>query len=304
MKRMLRAFSIIAICVLTAGIFAVLVGPGTINVASVSIVSLCALLAFAVQWLVFVPSYIYQTEHYFDLTGSLTYLLLVAASLAAVGSSVEPLPARAVLVAALVSVWAGRLGIFLFRRVKKAGKDGRFDAIKGYWPRFLVTWTLQGLWVFVTLLAGLVAITTSHPKPLGLLGVVGGVLWLLGFAMEVVADRQKSAFNADPRNRGKFINVGLWRWSRHPNYFGEILLWLGIALIAMPVLQGWQWLAVVSPIFVTLLLTQISGVPLLEKRADQKWGQDAAYQQYKRQTPALIPRLPRSSGVQDKRDSM
>lgn len=296
MKRMLRAFSIIAICVLTAGILAVLVGPGTVHVASMPIIYLCALLAFAVQWLVFVPSYIYQTEHYFDLTGSLTYLLLVAVALVAV-ASVQPLSAGAVLVAALVSAWAGRLGIFLFRRVKKAGKDGRFDAIKGYWPRFLVTWTLQGLWVFVTLLAGLVAMTTSNPQPLGVMGFVGGALWLLGFAMEVVADRQKSMFNADPHNRGRFINVGLWRWSRHPNYFGEILLWLGVALIAVPVLQGWQWVAMLSPIFVTLLLTRISGVPLLEKRADQKWGQDAAYQQYKRQTPVLIPRLPRSPDV-------
>lgn len=296
MKRMLRAFSIIAICVLTAGILAVLVGPGTVHVATMPIIYLCALLAFAVQWLVFVPSYIYQTEHYFDLTGSLTYLLLVAVVLVAV-TSVQPLSASAVLVAALVSAWAARLGIFLFRRVKKAGKDGRFDAIKGYWPRFLVTWTLQGLWVFVTLLAGLIAMTTSNPKPLGVLEITGAFLWLSGFAMEVVADRQKSAFNADPRNRGKFINVGLWRWSRHPNYFGEILLWLGIALIAVPVLQGWQWLAMVSPIFVTLLLTRISGVPLLEKRADQKWGQDAAYQQYKRQTPVLVPRFPRSPGV-------
>ncbi len=247
-----------------------------------------ALLAFGVQWLIFVPSYLFQTEHYYDLTGSITYLMLVSvAVLGIAGSEMGP---RDWLLSVLVALWALRLGSFLFRRVKQAGKDGRFDEIKTRWPRFLVTWTLQGLWVFVTLLA---AITTPEAKALDGFALVGAAMWFLGFALEVIADRQKSAFNLDSDNRGRFVNVGLWRWSRHPNYFGEILLWLGISVIAVPVFDGLQWLALISPVFVTFLLVKVSGVPLLEKRADDKWGDDPDYQRYKRDTPVLIPRPPR-----------
>ena len=117
------------------------------------------------------------------------------------------------------------------------------------------------------------------------------MIWLTGFTIEVMADRQKSRFRADPANRGRFISTGLWSRSRHPNYFGEITLWVGILLIAAPTLRGWQWVAVLSPLFVTVLLTRVSGIPLLEKKADTKWGDDPAYQEYKASTPVLIPRL-------------
>jgi steroid 5-alpha reductase family enzyme len=121
--------------------------------------------------------------------------------------------------------------------------------------------------------------------------VIGLLLWVLGFGIEVVADAQKSRFSAKPENRGRFIQTGLWARSRHPNYFGEILLWIGIAVIALPVLRGWQWVTLVSPVFVALLLTRVSGVPLLEKRADEKWGGQPDYETYKKTTPVLIPRL-------------
>ncbi|MBB3047811.1 steroid 5-alpha reductase family enzyme [Litorivivens lipolytica] len=250
-----------------------------------------ALVALGIQWLVFIPSYLFQTEIYYDLTGSLTYLLVTGVAVAFLAGSEPSL--RAVLLAALVVIWALRLGPFLFRRIKKAGKDGRFDEIKTRWPRFLVTWTLQGLWVFITLLAALVAITTPDAKPLGVTALIGFAMWLIGFTFEAVADAQKSAFNSDPANQGRFVDVGLWRWSRHPNYFGEILLWMGVAVIAAPVFQGLQWLALISPLFVIFLLMKVSGVPLLEKRADEKWGDSPEYQRYKKDVPVLLPRPPR-----------
>ncbi|MEM9656608.1 MAG: DUF1295 domain-containing protein, partial [Actinomycetota bacterium] len=112
---------------------------------------------------------------------------------------------------------------------------------------------------------------------------------------EVVADRQKSTWRADPANAGTFITGGLWSWSRHPNYFGEFLLWVGIAIIAIPVLQGWQYLTLLSPVFVYVLLNRISGVPLLERKADRKWGGQEDYETFKANTPVFFLRPPRQT---------
>jgi steroid 5-alpha reductase family enzyme len=251
--------------------------------------ALCGLLAFTVQWLVFVPSFIGRTEHYFDLTGALTYLTLVGCALAAGHRDV-----RAVLLTLLVAAWALRLGGFLFLRVKQDGSDGRFDQLKHSFPRFLMTWTIQGLWVFLTLAAALGAMTGPVAVPLGPLAALGVVLWAIGFAVEVLADAQKRVFKRDPANAGRFISTGLWAWSRHPNYAGEIVLWTGIALIAAETLSGWRWLTLVSPLFVYLLLTRVSGVPLLEARARKRWGDDPAYRAYVQRTPVLWPRPPRA----------
>lgn len=244
-------------------------------------------LAFLVQWLAFIPAYFMQTEKFFDLTGSLTYIAASSFALFLSGSQ----DVRSMLLYAMVIVWALRLGSFLFGRIRKAGRDDRFDEIKPSFFRFLNVWTIQGLWVTFTASAALVALTSAAKKDLDVFAVVGFVVWLVGFAIEVVADNQKSRFNADPANKGKFIRSGLWARSRHPNYFGEIMLWIGVAICALPVLRGWQWVAMISPIFVTLLLTRVSGVPLLENKADKKWGGQKDYEEYKKNTPVLIPRL-------------
>ncbi|MCI0475246.1 MAG: DUF1295 domain-containing protein [Anaerolineales bacterium] len=244
-------------------------------------------LAFALQWLVFIPSYLRQTEKFFDLTGSITYISVT--TLALLFS--PTMDARAILLWALVLIWAVRLGTFLFRRIQKAGKDDRFDELKPSFIRFLNVWTIQGLWVTFTAAAALVAITTATRKELDVFALVGLIVWVFGFAIEVIADAQKNRFSANPGNKGKFIQTGLWSRSRHPNYFGEIVLWIGVAVIALPVLQGWQWVALISPVFVTLLLTRVSGVPLLETKADKKWGGQPEYEAYKKRTPVLIPRL-------------
>ena len=201
--------------------------------------------------------------------------------------------ARSILLAALVSIWALRLGSFLFLRVRRWGVDERFDAIKPLFTRFLMAWTLQGLWVFLTLAAALSAMTSEQRVPLGLLGFVGMAIWAAGFAIEAVGDRQKRAFRQDPENSGRFINTGLWAWSRHPNYFGEVVLWLGIALIALPSLSGWQYVTLISPLFVFLLITRVSGIPPLESRAEARWGDQPEFRAYKARTPVLIPRNPR-----------
>ena len=244
-------------------------------------------LAFIIQWLAFIPAFVRQTEKFYDITGSLTYI-----SVTILGILFSPMrDVRSFLLAALVIVWSARLGTFLFHRIHKAGKDTRFDMIKPSFFRFLNAWTIQGLWVVFTMSAALIAITTSVRKELDAFAIVGALIWLFGFAFEVIADRQKTQFRARPENKGKFIQSGLWAKSRHPNYFGEIVLWIGIAIIAMPVLRGWGWIAMISPLFVALLLTRVSGVPMLEKSADEKWGSQPEYETYKENTPVLIPKI-------------
>ena len=253
---------------------------------------LCACIPFIIHWIVFIPSMIKQTEHYFDLMGSISYVMTCVVSLYLVALSTD-LSLRSIIIASLITIWAIRLGSFLFLRVKREGRDNRFNVMKTKFWWFLFTWTLGGLWVFVTMCAGLAAITSgknvdlfSHP-----LDIIGLSLWIIGFVTEVIADNQKSRFRSNPENANNFINEGLWKRSRHPNYFGEITLWLGITLMAIPVLVGLQLITLISPIFVYILLTKISGVSMQEARAKKKWKDNEEYNDYLQNTPMLIPRL-------------
>jgi steroid 5-alpha reductase family enzyme len=249
--------------------------------------AVCVGLAFVLQWLAFIPAYLFQTEKFYDLTGSVTYIAITCLALLANPQT----DARALLIGFLVIVWAGRLGTFLFGRVLKQGKDDRFDELKPSFVRFLNTWTLQGLWITFTLAAGLAAITSANGRPIGWAAILGLALWLFGFTFEVISDWQKSRFRADPANQGDFIRTGLWSLSRHPNYFGEIVLWIGVAVLALPALHGWQYVTLISPVFVAVLIIRVSGIPLLEQKADKKWGGQPEYEAYKKETHILIPWL-------------
>ena len=261
---------------------------GSVSLGPLPLFALCAVAAYLINWVVFIPSNAAKTEKYYDLTGSVTYVTI---TLAALALSDDP-DLRALIAAAMVIVWALRLGTFLFRRILRDGRDGRFDTIKTDPLRFFMTWTLQGLWVLLTAAAAWAIITSDDREGLGWIAFVGIAVWAAGFGIEVIADRQKSAFKADPANSGRFITTGLWAWSRHPNYFGEITLWTGIAIMAIPVLSGWRFVTLISPIFVAVLITRISGLPMLESRADERWGDEEAYRRYKAATPVLIPRSP------------
>ncbi|MDA0689050.1 MAG: DUF1295 domain-containing protein [Proteobacteria bacterium] len=277
---------IAVILLISAGI-AIAGSQGSVVVSGTPLFLVCATVGFLLHWLVFVPSYLLQTEHFFDLTGSISYIATVALALLAY----PEMDLRGQLICLMIAIWAARLGSFLFMRVRKAGKDRRFDEIKTKFFRFAFTWTLGGAWVFITMAAGLAAITSAEQIEMGIFGYVGAIVWLTGFVIEVVADKQKTNFRSDPSNADKFINTGLWSRSRHPNYFGEIVLWLGITLMALPVLSGWQYVTLVSPIFVILLLVKVSGVKLLEESGLQRWKDNTAYQEYLQTTPVLIPRL-------------
>ena len=271
------------------------VGNNSVTLNQYSAVLYCAVICIGIQWLAWIPASLAKTERYYDLTGGLTYLTVVGFSLWA-GSQSETPSLREIIVSLLVIIWSLRLSGFLYLRIHRSGKDGRFDQLKTSAIRFLVPWTIQGLWVFLTMIVVIVINSQADSAPaLGVWDAIGLSIWILGFSIEVIADNQKTVFNKESNNKGKWIDSGLWSYSRHPNYLGEILLWTGIAFFGISCFTGLERIAWISPIFIYLLLTKISGIPILDKRALEKWGDDSEYQKYRDNTPALIPRLNKKS---------
>lgn len=219
--------------------------------------------SFALQFVAYIPSAILNTERFFDLTGSITFLSI---TLIATLNNDAP-TGQQYLAAAMVGVWAFRLGFFLFSRVMKKGEDSRFEEIKKSKLRFLVVWMFQAFWVIVPM-SPLLVIMTGEPtnsriNSATLGNAIGFIVWALGLAIEVVSDNQKSDFNSKPENKVKFISTGLWSISRHPNYVGEVIVWIGSSIFAFSGLEGGQHLALISPVFVYILLMKVSGVNIL-----------------------------------------
>jgi len=250
----------------------------------------CLSASFLVHWIIFIPSFLAKTEKFYDITGTLAYLItLYLASVLTSYSSGASLEPRTLIIIGMVSFWALRLGIFLFIRVLKVGEDRRFREAKKSFSKYLVWWTMSALWVFLTTANALTLIINNKKlvnQPIFYLGLL---IWFIGILFEIIADEQKRRFRLNEKNRGKYISSGLWSISRHPNYFGEIILWIGIAIISLPTLSGFQYVTLISPLFIYLLLTRISGVNLLEESSDKKWGDLQEYEQYKRETPVLVP---------------
>ena len=245
------------------------------------------ILAFLIQWVAYIPAYVFQTEKFYDLTGSLTYLSVTWYALILASGDFANANVANIVIVLLISLWALRLGSFLFMRIHKDGEDKRFRTIKPSATQFFMTWTLQGLWVSLCSMCALTAISSDGGVVVNAMFYFGLGLFVLGFSTEIVADNQKSKFRSFSENRDKFITTGLWAKSRHPNYFGEIVLWTGIAVMSFSSLEGWQYLTLISPIFTYILLVYVSGVRMLEARADKKWGDDEDYIKYKSETPVL-----------------
>ena len=273
------------IIIVFAFVLTTFVDENSVSYGSLSLFLLCTVIIFFLQWIVFIPSYLLSTEHFFDLTGSFTFITVSILAFLINDSK----NSRQLIVLILIIIWALRLGSFLFLRIRKAGEDSRFTTIKKDFLVFFLTWNLQGLWVLFTLFGALAILTSNNNQNFGILDIIGVLIWVIGFLIEVVSDRQKSEFKSHVSNDGKFIQAGLWKYSRHPNYFGEILIWTGIAIIGISVYSGFGWLGFISPFFVFVMLNYISGVRLLEKQAEERWGGDDVYQSYKSKTPVLFP---------------
>ena len=258
----------------------------------IPLILFCVGVSFLIHWVAFIPAFIYKTERFFDLVGSITNTSVICLALYYKLDSIDfSLDIRSIVICVAVVVWAVRLGVFLFSRIIADGKDRRFDEIKLSFSQSLMTWTLSAFWVSITTLAAVTSISSVDIYEIDVFLYTGLMLWLLGLLIEITADHQKRKFKADLSNRDKFISTGLWSVSRHPNYVGEITLWVGVFVMAVPTLVGIQFIVAISPLFVYLLLTRISGVNLLEKIADEKWGHLESYAKYKSDTPVLFPFL-------------
>ena len=258
-----------------------------IEVRGINAFTFILIIAVLLQIIFFIPSFLLKTEKYYDLVGSLTYITIVSLAYFAV----ENKTIIDSIIYFYVMVWALRLGIYLFRRVRNDGKDVRFEKAKRHFFWFLQYWMGQALWVSLTACAAIIAILSPEDDTLPFLAIVGMTLWLSGFTIETISDYQKRVFRKEYNSTEAFIHTGLWARSRHPNYFGEITLWTGIAVIALNTLSGIEYMTLVSPVFVYILLTRMSGVNLLERIADERYGHLEEYQQYKRNTPVLVPKL-------------
>jgi steroid 5-alpha reductase family enzyme len=261
------------------------------NATGNSLVVEAVLIAFIIQWAAFIPAYAFQTEKFYDLTGTLTYLTVTWYTLYMSSEKFTNLNGASIAIVLFISLWAIRLGSFLFSRIHKDGEDKRFRTIKPSATQFFMTWTLQGLWVSLCSMCALTAISSESGVVVNAFYYLGVGLFIYGFYIEVKADNEKSKFRSVPENRDKFITTGLWAKSRHPNYFGEIVLWAAIAVISLPSLSGLQYITLISPIFTYVLLVHVSGVRMLEARGQKKWGHLEEYKAYQKSTPMLFPKL-------------
>ena len=250
----------------------------------IGLVKNAVLIAFVIQWVLFIPAYLMQTEKFYDLAGSLTYISIISY----VFYKSSEFNLGNLILSVFIIIWAVRLGSFLFFRIQKAGEDKRFRDIKPSPTRFFMTWTLQGMWISICSACAITAISTSEGILMNTLFFVGAITFILGLLIEVIADNQKTKFRSDPNNKDKFISTGLWSYSRHPNYLGEITLWTGVAIMSFSSLSGLQLITLISPVFTYFLLVYVSGVRLLEARGERKWGHLESYQEYIKNTPTLL----------------
>lgn len=190
----------------------------------------------------------------------------------------------------MVAIWGLRLSLYLFKRIKKIKKDTRFDAFRHDFFKFGGFWLLQAAAIIIIGMPAFLFLGSDY-SGLGFFGFAGILIWLAGFLTEAVADHQKFIFKK--KNPNSWIQSGLWKYSRHPNYFGEIVCWIGVFIYAMPGLRGLGWLSIASPVFVTVLLLYVSGIPLLEKKYDEKYGKNPDYAEYKERTSILVPMPPK-----------
>lgn len=279
------------ICVLIPSSIVYAISDNSLLINDVPVIYYCIAISYLIHWIVFIPSYLQKTEKFYDFTGMIAYLSIIGFALYHKKQILGTIDFDSMLIGILISVWTLRLGMFLFYRVFKVGEDDRFEAVKTSASRFFIWFTVSGLWVSLTSIAAINILTTKIDHNNYYFVYLGALVWLFGFLFEVISDYQKMKFKNIPDNKNKFIDTGLWSLSRHPNYFGEIILWIGIFIITLPSISGIDYITIISPIFVYFLLNKISGINLLEVKAQKRWGDLESYKTYRSKTPQLIPKF-------------
>lgn len=243
---------------------------------------LALIVSLSIQIILFIPAFIFKTDKLTDFSYSLTFVALILFAAIKNSSSIG----NTILVS-MVLLWAFRLGIFLVIRISKIKRDKRFDGVRENFLKFAQFWVLQGLVAWLILIPSIYF--TSSNNTITNLSFFGIFIWVFGFLIETVADYQKFVFMQNNKDKKKWIHSGLWKYSRHPNYFGEMLCWIGIYIFVLSSLTLTQAIiSLVSPIFIILILRYGTGVPKLEKSADDKFGKIKEYQSYKRRTSLII----------------
>ncbi|OMP01226.1 hypothetical protein CCACVL1_03140 [Corchorus capsularis] len=246
--------------------------------------ALTAIVTVGYQLFFFIITALLKFDKVTDFAGSTNFVIIAVLTLVIKGSW----HFRQVVLTLLVVIWGLRLGLFLLMRILQWGEDRRFDEMRTNLGRLAIFWIFQAVWVWTVSLPVTVVNGSDRDPPVQAADIIGWIIWSVGISVEATADQQKLYFKNAPENRGRWCNIGLWKYSRHPNYFGEIFLWWGVFVASSPVLEGLEWLVIFGPIFLTLLLLFVSGIPLLEESADKKFGNVAAYRTYKKTTSPLI----------------
>ena len=282
---------IIILTILIPSSLSLLISDNSISINGYPVLLYCVLISFTIHLIIFIPSAIMKNEKFYDFTGMIAYLSIIIFAIQQKYIQIHSIDIYSLVLSLLISIWTLRLGIFLFYRVLKVGEDIRFKDVKNNALKFFVWFSISSLWVSLTTMAAMNVVTSkNYNKDLTLL-CIGTIIWIIGFLFEIISDYQKIKFKNNASNKNKFIDSGLWSISRHPNYFGEIILWIGIYIITLPSTSGLEYLGIISPLFVIILLNKVSGINLLEASADKKWGSSNEYQKYKKITPRLIPKL-------------
>ena len=282
---------IIILTILIPSSLSLLISDSSISINGYPVLLYCVLISFLIHFIIFIPSAIMRNEKFYDFTGMIAYLSIIIFALQQKYTQIHSIDIYSLVLSVLISIWTLRLGIFLFYRVLKVGEDIRFRDVKNNALKFFVWFSISSLWVSLTTMAAMNVITSKNYNQNLTPLYIGTIIWIIGFSFEIISDYQKIKFKNHILNKNKFIDSGLWSISRHPNYFGEIILWIGIYIITLPSTSGLEYLGIISPLFVIILLNKVSGINLLEASADKKWGSSKEYLKYKKRTPKLIPKL-------------
>lgn len=246
------------------------------------------LIILILQIIFFIYAAIKKTDRVTDLSYGLTFVIT---SLSIYFLNIEYSSIFKILLLATVVIWGLRLAIYLFVRIIKTGKDKRFDGVRENFKKFGSFWLLQAISIFVILLPTTYILISKDEMSLNWISFIGLVIALMGIVIEGVADSQKFVFKNKSSNKGKWISTGLWKYSRHPNYLGEIMMWVGIFLYCLVYINGIGFITILSPIYITVLLVAVSGIPTLEKEYDKRYRGSKQYQDYKKHTGILFPRI-------------